>query len=177
MKEIVEQTLSLYFKKMREPLFEELTLSHNIDIEKKWCSFVTLYLSWDVHGSAGNIKEISWTMAQDIYKNTIEALTTDKRFKPLTLTEAESLKFRLDIIEDRKVISESEMMNLDPVKYWVIAIKRDYDKLAVILPNISPKILTGSDFIEILKNKLQEKKFDEKDYIIYSISTISESNY
>jgi len=59
----------------------------------------------------------------------------------------------------------------------VIAIKRDYDKLAVILPNISPKILTGSDFIEILKNKLQEKKFDEKDYIIYSISTISESNY
>jgi len=56
-------------------------------------------------------------MAQDIYKNTIEALTTDKRFKPLTLTEAESLKFRLDIIEDRKVISESEMMNLDPVKY------------------------------------------------------------
>jgi AMMECR1 domain-containing protein len=162
---------------MREPQFTELSLSQDIDTVKKWCSFVTLYLNWDVHGSAWNIKEISSTLAEDIYKNTIEALTKDKRFKPLTLTEAESLKFRLDIIEDRKVISEAEMKNLDPVKYWVIAIKRDYDKLAVILPNISPKILTGSDFTEILKNKLQEKKFDEKDYIIYSISTNTESNY
>ncbi len=178
MKEIVQETLSQYFKKMREPQYSELSLAlSEEDMSRKWCSFVTLYLNGEVHGSAGNIKEIAPTLAQDIYLNTLEALTKDKRFKPLTLAEAESLKFRLDIIEERKVISEAEMKSLDPVKFGVIAIKRDYDKLAVILPNISPKILTGSDFIEILKNKLSEKKFDEKEYIIYWISTISETNY
>jgi hypothetical protein len=35
MKEIVEQSLSLYFKKMREPQFTELSLSQDIDTVKK----------------------------------------------------------------------------------------------------------------------------------------------
>lgn len=177
MKDIAEQTLSLYFKKMREPKLEELTINDESLKNTKGCCFVTLYINGEVHGSAGNIKEISPNIAEEIYINTLHALTKDKRFPPLTLTEAEKIKCRVDLIEGRKMISEAEMKKLDPVKFGVIAIKRDYEKLAVILPNISPKLLTGEDFVAVLLKKLNEKKFLEKDYIIYEITTKVESNY
>ena len=43
--------------------------------------------------------------------------------------------------------------------------------MACILPNINPKLLSGEDFINVLKEKLQEPKFNENEYIIYEIKT------
>ena len=48
------------------------------------------------------------------------------------------ISLRLDTISDRKVVDLATLKKLDPVKNGVIAIRRDYEKLAVILPNISP---------------------------------------
>jgi len=176
MKDLVSQILTSYFKKMREPNLSELELSSEL-LEKKWSCFITLYSSWEVRWSAGNIKEIEKNLASELLKNTIAALTGDKRFAPLTLEEAEKLQFRIDYISERKIISEAELKKLDPVKDWVIAIKRDYEKLACILPNMSAKLMTWSDFIPVLLEKLEEKKFSEKNYILYAISTEVETNY
>jgi len=44
MKELVHQILEVYFKKMREPNLEELSLQDESLQEKKGCCFVTLYL-------------------------------------------------------------------------------------------------------------------------------------
>lgn len=177
MKELVAQILDIYFKKMREPNLKELSHVDTTLLSERGCTFVTLYLNGEVHGSAGNIKEISDSLANELIANTIQALTWDKRFSPLTLAQSEKLQFRVDHIIDRKMISLDEMKKLDPIKTWVIVIKRDYEKLATILPNMSPKIITGEDFIGVLLKKLNERKFDEKDYIIYSISTKVETNY
>lgn len=177
MKDIATQVLQLYYTKMREPQFEELLLADHPLLWEKWCCFITLYLNGEVRGSAGNIKEIHPSLAQEVYTNTIQALTWDKRFAPLTLEESQKLKVRCDRIVERKIISEAEMKLLDPSKSWVIVIKRDYEKLAVILPNISPKLIVGQDFIPVLTKKLKEKTFQEKDYIIYHIVTQVESNY
>lgn len=177
MKELVAQILDIYFKKMREPRLEEL---ENIDTSlttQKWCCFVTLYLNGEVHGSAWNIKEISSSLAGELIANTMQALTGDKRFSPLTLAESEKLQFRVDHIIDRKMMSLAEMKKLDPVTSGVIVIKRDYEKLATVLPNMSPKVMTWDDFVWVLLKKLWEKKFKESDYIIYEITTKVETNY
>jgi len=176
MKEFVSEILSTYFSKLREPKLEELTVPEDVKNKKGSC-FVTFYLKWEVRWSAGNIKEIHDNLASELLDNTMQALTGDKRFAPLTLEESENIGIRTDFISERKIISEAELKKLDPVKYWVIAIQRNYEKLAVILPNMSPKLLTGSDFIPVLLQKLEEKKFSEKDYILYSIETQVETNY
>jgi len=107
----------------------------------------------------------------------MQALTGDKRFTPLTLEQAEKIQYRIDTISERKIISLDELKQVDPVKFGIIAIKRDYDKLAVILPNMSPKLLTGDDFIPVLLAKLDEKELNDKLYIFYSINTLIETNY
>jgi AMMECR1 domain-containing protein len=177
MKKLVEEILKLYYTKMREPKLEELEGLKDPELQEKACCFVTLYLNGEVRWSAGNIKEIQANLAQELYANTIQALTWDKRFPPLTLEESQNLKFRCDKIMNRKMISEAEMKQLDPTKVGVIVIKRDYEKVAVILPNMSPSLLGGDDFIPVLAKKLDEKVFHEKDYIIYEIQTQIESNY
>lgn len=178
MKEIVAEILKLYYIKMREPKIEEIQIAPvNTQLTEKGCCFVTLYLNGEVRGSAGNIKEIYPTLREELYANTIQALTGDKRFPPLTLEESQNLKLRCDKIKERKMITETEMKQLDPSTSGIIVIKRDYEKLAVILPNMSPKLLVGQDFTPVLIKKLGEKVFREKDYIIYQITTEVESNY
>jgi AMMECR1 domain-containing protein len=84
----------------------------------------------------------------------MEAATMDERFEKITVAEKDDIKIRIDVINTRKIIDEATLRKLDPVKNGVIVIKRDYKKLAVILPNISPNLITGSDTIEILGRKL-----------------------
>lgn len=177
MKELVAQILELYFTKMREPRIEEIKIKDLSLQQKKWCCFVTFYLNGEVHGSAGNVKEIHNSLAEEIISNTMQALTGDKRFTPLTLEQAEKIQYRVDSISERKIVSLSDVKSLDPVKMWIIAIKRDYNKLAVILPNMSPKLLTGDDFIPVLEAKLEETKLDDKKYILYLIQTEVETTF
>lgn len=174
--EYVWEVLKVYFKNMRAPKLEELNVPESLKTQK-WSCFVTLYVKWEVRGSAGNIKEIHDSLPSELLDNTVSALTWDKRFSPLTLDESENIGIRVDYISERNIISENDMKKLDPVKNGVIAIHRNYEKLAVILPNMSPKLLTGDDFIPVLLAKLEEKKFSDKEYIIYSIETKSETNY
>jgi MEMO1 family protein len=78
---------------------------------------VTLYKNGQIRGSAGNIKEISVNLGEEIVKNTIEALVADTRFGRVTAEEKGMISLRLDIIKDRKVIDEKTMKTLDPVKF------------------------------------------------------------
>lgn len=177
MKEIVEQTLKVYREKMREPTPEEITAKDSSLWEQKWNCFVTLYVDGEVRGSSGNIKEIEENLQTELIKNTLWALKDDKRFSPLKREELEKLQFRIDLITNREIIDIKTLKTLDPVKNGVIAIKRDYDKLAVILPNMSAKLLTGTDFIAVLQNKLSEKKIEDSWYIFYSIQTQVEASF
>ena len=177
MKEIVSAVLDTYFKKMRAPTIEELSINNAHLLNEKWCCFVTLYLSGELRWSAGNVKEIHNSLAQELISNTMQALTEDKRFTPLTLDQTENIQFQIDKISDRKMINLADIKNIDPVKNGIIVIDREYEKLAVLLPNMSPKLLTGEDLIPVLTNKLKEKEMSDAKHIFYSIETITESNY
>lgn len=173
---IAEATLNHYFTKFLAPSIEEILIDEGAQA-KRGCSFVTLYKNGQIRGSAGNIKEIEKNLGEEIIKNTMQALTWDTRFGRVTGEEKGMISIRLDIIKERKVIDQKTLKTLDPVKFGVIVIRRDYEKLAVILPNISGGLLSGEDFIPVLQNKLDGDSFDEKNYIIYQIETDVETDY
>jgi hypothetical protein len=49
--------------------------------------------------------------------------------------------------------------------------------MGIILPNITPLLLTWEDFIPVLKEKMKLKEFKEKDFILYRISTDMWNNF
>ena len=168
---IAKETIEFYTKNWKTPTIKDVNFDDASLLEKQGSVFVTIYQNWEIRGSAWNIKEIKSSLAGEIIENTIEAISKDFRFKSIKQNEIFNLKIRIDLIKNRKILKDNEIKKLDPVKYWVLVIKKDYDKMVMILPNINPKLLSWEDFIPVLKEKLQEKKFEENKYIIYSIET------
>lgn len=86
---LAQQTIDFFTTNLREPKLEELKLENQALVQERGCVFVTIYKKGEIRGSAGNIKEIEASLAEETIKSTIAAISTDKRFKPLTKAEAE----------------------------------------------------------------------------------------
>jgi hypothetical protein len=93
------------------------------------------------------------------------------------MNEAPEIKIRVDKIISKEVLTDKKIEDIDPTISGVIVIKKDYSRVACILPNINPKLFVGEDFFPVLEEKLSEKKFVSDDYIIYEIKTEVEINY
>lgn len=173
----VKQTIDYYTKYLKKPEINELKIEDPSLLEKNWSIFVTIYKNWEIRWSAWNIKEIKANLVDEIIENTIQAISKDKRFKPLTIDEAKDIKIRIDYITNRRVLQDKEILNIDPTKSWVLAIKKDYSAMAMVLPNINPILLTWVDLFPILAAKFNIKNFEEKDYILYEIKTDITDNF
>lgn len=174
---IAKQTIDFYLKNFKTPKIEELHIEDSSLLENKWSLFVTIYKSGEIRWSSWNIKEIKSNIAEEIIENTIQAISKDSRFKAIKLNETKDLKIRIDKITNRKVLQDKELIQIDPVKSWILAIKKDYESMAVILPNINPILLSWEDLIPVLEAKFKTKKFEEKDYILYNIETEVSDNF
>ncbi len=172
---IAKQVIEFYLKNNRSPNIDELIVLDKSLVSRRANLFVTIYKWWIIHGSAWNIKELEPTALQELIKNTIEAMN-DSRFWSLVLSDLWDIQVRVDEIIWRDVLNTSEILKLDPLKKWVLAIKKDREKLAVILPNISPLLVTWEDFMSSLSKKLDEK-FEEKNYDLFSITTKQETSF
>jgi hypothetical protein len=93
------------------------------------------------------------------------------------LNEVPEIKIRVDKISSREILTNKEIKDIDPTISGIITIKKNYSKIACILPNINPKLFAGEDFVPVLEEKLKENKFVSDDYIIYEIKTEVETNY
>jgi len=173
----VQQTIDFYLKNFKTPKPEELKIDDNSLLENIWSVFVTIYKNWEIRWSSWNIKEIKPNIVEELIENTITAILKDHRFEPVKLDEVKDLKIRIDKITNRKVLQNKEIMQIDPTKSGVLAIKKDYNSMAAILPNINPMLLIWEDLIPVLEVKFNTKKFEEKDYIIYSIETEKIDNF
>ena len=187
MLDLVKQILEFYFKNNKAPTISDLQIKDDSLLTKQWWVFVTFYKWWIVRGSAWNIRWLEVSIINELIISTISALTKDSRFPEITLSESSKLQIRVDEISSMDVLDtstrewkqeNSEIKKLDPVKNGVAVIDRNYDDIAVILPNISAKLLSWEDFVWVLENKLKSKaKFQEKNYIVYSIETKVETNF
>ncbi len=175
--EIAKQTIDFFIKTGKKPRFLDLKIENENDLKNRWSLFVTIYHKWEIRGSAWNIKEIENSIAEEIIENTIFAISKDPRFKPISPKEANEIKIRIDKITRRDLLKNKSIAQVEPTKVWIIAIKNDYSKMAAILPNINPKIINWEDFIPVIKEKLKEKDFKEKNYIIYEIETEVETSF
>lgn len=177
MLDIVQQTIEFYTKYLKTPTIQDIDIKDTSLQEKQWCVFVTLYKNWEIRGWAGNIKELKENIVEEIIANTVEALSKDSRFSPVKLDEIKNIKMRIDTIKSRNILKEKEILSIDPIKQGILAIKNDYSTMAIILPNINPLLLTGEDFLPVLKEKTKSKEWNEKDFILYSIETESINNF
>lgn len=168
---IVLQTINYYLKNFKTPKLNEIEIRDKSLLEEKWSLFVTIYKKWEIRWSSGNIKEIKPTIAEELIENTINAIYWDSRFEPVKLSEVQNLKIRIDLIINKTILEDKEFLEIDPTKFWILAIKKDYDSMAMILPNINPLFLTWEDLIGTLELKLESNKFEENDYILYKIET------
>lgn len=173
----VQQTINFYMKNLKTPSLQDLEIDDNYLLENRWSIFVTIYSKWEVRWASWNIKEIKSNLAEELIENTIIAITKDPRFKPLKMDEVKDISIRIDEIKSRQILQDDEIKQIDPTKNWILAIKKDYSNMAVILPNINPSLLSWEDFIKILEAKFNIKNFIEKDFILYKIETNKVDNF
>ncbi len=170
MKNIVKQIIDFYYKNFTAPELKDLKIEDKNLLERKWSIFVTLFLDGLVIWSSWNIQPIEDNIVLELIKNTIEALN-DSRFEKPKLQDKDKIEIRVDEIIDRwKPLPDWAIKTIDPTKNWLIVIKTDYEKLAVILPNISGTLISGEDFYPVLSKKLDEE-FKDENYIVYKITT------
>lgn len=174
---IAKQTLDFYLKNFKTPTVADLNIENISLLDSTGSLFITLYKKWEIRWASWNIKEIKSSIVEEIIENTIIALTKDSRFDPVKLDEAKDIKIRVDFLKTRKILQDKEIMQIDPIKEWILALKKDYSKMATILPNINPSLLTWEDLIPILEMKFDIKEFKEEDYILYKIETQTTDNF
>ena len=179
MLDIIEQIIKFYLQYKKSPDVSDLKLEDTSLMEEKKSIFITLYKNGEVAGSSGCINGNKKPLISELIDNTVYALSKDDRFEKLELKDLESIKVRLDIIESRDVLDDKEntLEKLDPSKSGILAIKKDYENIALILPNIHPILLTGEDFKDVLQKKLNEKKFQKEDYLLFEIKTQIHRNF
>jgi len=168
---IVKQTIKFYLNNNKIPTVNNLEISDNSLLNNNWSIFVTLYKNGEVRWASWNIQKIESNLVDELIKNTIHAIKEDKRFKKIEKSDINILKVRIDKITERKILQKWELKKIDPTVSWVLAINKDYENMAVILPNINPILLTWNDLIPVLNQKLNIKNFSEDDFILYSIRT------
>ena len=168
--DLVKQIINFYLTNDKEPTLADLKIEDESLLSRRWSIFVTIFSKWNIRWSSWNIKEIEPNIVSELIRSTIGAIKDDSRFSPLTLNEAKDIKIRVDEITNREILDDiSKIKKLDPLKNGVIVISKDYSSLAIILPNISPLLIDGEDFIGFLEKKLNSKLSDKD--IIYNIQT------
>lgn len=171
---IVKQTLQYFLSNGKIPTKNELIITDTSLLQKKATVFVTLYKNGNIVGSSGNVVELENDIVNELIQNSIYSLQ-DPRFERLTLADLEKVKIRIDVITSRNIL-DKPFSELNPAKSWVLVIKKDYSKLSIILPNISPTLVSWADFPKVLSRKLEEN-FKADDFIIYEIQTQVTSDY
>lgn len=174
---IVKQIITFYFENNRVPIVSDLQIENQYLLSNKEPIFITLYLWWTVRWAAWSINCIKNNIVEELIDLTINALINDSRFDKINKDDATKLNIRIDTITNRNVVENEDTFNkLNHIKDWVIVISKIYNKLVVLLPNISNTINNKEDFIKILSKKIWEP-FIFDNYIVYKIDTKIESDF
>lgn len=137
---IVKQTLQYFLSNGKIPTKNELIITDTSLLQKKATVFVTLYKNGNIVGSSGNVVELENDIVNELIQNSIYSLQ-DPRFERLSIADLEKVKIRIDIITSRNIL-DKPFSELNPARSGILVIKKDYSKLSIILPNISPTLVS-----------------------------------
>jgi AMMECR1 domain-containing protein len=184
MDKVVRKVINTYLKEQKILSIEELSLSTSEYLNKKFCSFVTLYKDWNVIASSWRINLKKSNTILELIENALFCLKDDRFIEKVkTPDDIKDVYIRVDFIspEWRKVINNIKDIDneIDIKKHWLILISQTLQKVSVILPNMVNIISTPKDLFTLVckKASLNENDLKEEDYILYKIETIVFSDF
>lgn len=177
---IIDQIIKYYLQYKKTPTVNDLQIEDITLMDKQQKSlFITIYKNWEIRWASWTAMNLNKTpLITLLIENTVFALSKDNRFDSIELKEIQDLKIRLDIIQSKTVLTEEKKLkDIDPTKSGVLAIKKDYEKIALVLSNIHPVLITWDDYNDVLKAKLDDKEFREENYLLYEIISEQKNNF
>lgn len=109
------------------------------DLDNPAGVFVCLKIGGQLRGCIGTIEPVTPALSEEIIQNAISAATRDPRFRPVSPSELDDIKYSVDVLGEPEQIYS--MKDLDPKVYGVIVETRN--KRGLLLPD-----LEGVDTIE-----------------------------
>ncbi len=175
---LAKQAIDFYIKFKKTPNIDDLQLLNPSLTQEKFSIFVTLYKWWEIVGSSWWIRELQDNCALEVINNSVEAFKDSRFENTKNIRTSQELHYRIDkiILKDLLDFSVTSWLSINPTNNWIIAIKNDYSKAAVILPNISPLLVSWDDLKSYLEKKLNEKII-ETEYKIIKIWTQTETSF
>lgn len=177
---IVRRVLEVYLTEKRIPWISEFDSAIHAALALKDALFVTLYLDGNIIASSGRIqcqKQNSFAEAVDLALMTLK----DSRFAPAThnLDTLWRIKIRVDRISPTSRRMVQTPADIQIRNEGVIFLSQNYGILSVVLPNMVTNATSGDDYFDIAVQKawLQRDVLNHKDYVIYALSTVQESDF
>ncbi|MBP9779021.1 AMMECR1 domain-containing protein [Candidatus Gracilibacteria bacterium] len=177
---LVRKTLEIYLGESRlitQSEFPEETLTES---QKKESVFVTLYHEGRVIASSGRIQCKKENTLFECIDNTLLCLK-DERFAP-SLQSPDMLgkiQIRVDrfVSENRRMLTSID--SLDIRTEGILFLSQNLGVLSIILPNMVHVGSTPQAYFELACTKagVDPKKLDSRDYNIYGLTTVSETDF
>lgn len=98
---------------------------------EKAAVFVSLHKNSELRGCIGTLEPAADCLAKEIISNAISAAVRDPRFEPLSLTELEQVKIKVDQLSKAETAT---INSLDPRKFGIIV--HSNRRLGVLLPDL-----------------------------------------
>ena len=177
---VARTLIETYLSEKKILSIPELGLAKSEYLDTKHLSFVTLYKDGKVIASSGRVHIKKENTILELIENTLFCLK-DPRFIAAIKDPAElkRVNFRVDIITNaqRKVIKD--LSEVDIKTDGLILISQTFNKLGVILPNISNVAGTAEDLYSLVckKAEIDPKNLKEEDYILYKIQSTVFSDF
>ncbi len=180
MYKLARKTLEIYIREKRIitlPDFPPELLAH---MGTKEAVFVTLYYQGKVIASTGRITCKKENTLYECIDNTLLALK-DPRFLEIIQTPEKlaEISIRTDRFspENRRILQTIDDINI--TNEGIIFLSQNFGVLSVILPHMVNIENTPAKYFSLACQKagLDEKKISSSDYVIYWLTTMSESEF
>ncbi len=180
MYQLVRKTLEVYLQEKRIITLSDISQELMSYSTKKDAVFVTLYYQGKVVASSGRISCKKENSLFECIDNTLLCLK-DPRF----LVEIQNIEMlsqvhiRVDSIspKNRRVLKNID--ELDTSREGIIFLSQNLGVLSVILPHMVHMTSTPNSYFELAckKANVEASKLTPSDYVIYGLSTESQSDF
>lgn len=177
---LVRKTLEIYLTEKRVPTLSDIPAEITPFLSSKEAVFVTIFHEWKVIASSGRINCKKENSVYECIDNTLMCLK-DPRFTLQVQDPAllSSLSIRVDrfLPSGRRVLAS--LGDLDPRKEWLILLSQNFGTLSVILPHMIHTDITAENLFRLAckKANLDPQKITPADYVLYGLTTTTESDF
>lgn len=177
---IVRKTLEIYLHEQRIPTISDFSSETAIYSITKESIFVTLYYQGKVIASSGRIACKKENTLYECIDNSLLCLKDPRFLAEIQNREKLSeIRIRTDRFapNSRRVLQSID--TLDTTKEWLIFLSQNLGVLSVILPHMVHMDSSPKNFFSLACKKLglDESRLTSRDYVIYALTTIAESDF